>query len=213
MQESLYLKEIASSAAFVLTFFLFVPYIRSIRRKETVPHFFSWVVWAFGTFIVFFAQLADGAGVGAWPIGFSACITSYVALLSYRVRSKIEITTQDRVLFALAVAAIPAWAVASDPLWAVVFLTLADLLGFGPTLRKAFSHPYEEHVGFFALGGVRNALVVVALEHYSWTTVLFPAAVGIGCVIVAAIIVIRRTAIPRAVDADATDKGEISESS
>lgn len=192
-----FIKEIASGVAFILTLLLFVPYILSIKRKEIVPHYFSWTIWAFGTLVVFFAQLSDGGGIGAWPIGFSACITCYVAFLSYRVRSKIEITVQDRILFGLAVSAIPAWVIASDPIWAVVFLTLADLLGFGPTLRKAYSRPYEEHVGVFALAGVRNALVVVALEHYSWTTVLFPAAVGIGCLLVAAVVFLRRYAIPQ----------------
>jgi hypothetical protein len=194
---SLLIKEIASGTAFVLTFLIFVPYILSIKRNTTIPHFFSWAVWAFGTFVVFVAQLSDGGGIGAWPIGFSACMTSYVAFLSYRVRAKVEITGQDRVLFGLAMSAIPAWAIASDPIWAVVFLTVADLLGFGPTLRKAYSHPYQEHIGFFALGGVRFALVIVALEHYSWTTVLFPAAVGLGCFLLAAFVLLRRVAIPQ----------------
>ncbi len=188
-------KETASAIALVLTFLLFVPYIRSIKQQTTVPHVFSWIVWAFGTFVVFLAQLADGGGVGAWPIGFSACITAYVALLSYRARSNIEITRQDWVLFSLAILAIPGWVIASDPFWAVLFLTIADLLGFGPTLRKAYRNPYQEHMGFFALGGVRNLLVVIALEHYSWTTLLFPVAVGLSCLLVALFLAIRRAAV------------------
>jgi hypothetical protein len=153
------------------------------------------MVWAFGTFVVCLAQLADGGGVGAWPIGFSACITGYIAFLSYRARSSIEITRQDWVLFCMATLAIPGWMVASDPFWAVLFLTIADLLGFGPTLRKAYRNPYQEHLGFFALGGVRNLFVVAALEHYSWTTLLFPAAVGISCALVALFLAIRRSAV------------------
>lgn len=197
MLDPFFIKEVASGAAFVFTLLIFVPYILSIKRKKTVPHYFSWMVWAFGTFVVFFAQLSDGAGIGAWPIGFSACMTCYVAYLSFQVRSKIEITAHDRVLFGLAILAVPAWVIASDPIWAVAFLTLADLLGFGPTLRKAYVRPNEEHVGFFILAGVRNALVIVALEHYSWTTFLFPAAVGLGCVLVAGLIVLRRAAVSR----------------
>jgi hypothetical protein len=77
------LKSLFSAGAMVLTFALFYPYVRSIIRRETRPHVFSWVIWGIGTFTVFFAQLADGAGIGAWPIGLSAVITSYVALLSW----------------------------------------------------------------------------------------------------------------------------------
>jgi len=195
MLDTILLKELASGTAFVVTFLLFVPYIRSTRRGTTIPHVFSWVVWAFGTSVVFFAQLAGGAGIGAWPIGFSACMTGYVAFLAYRVRGHFEVTRQDWALFLLAVSSIPAWGLTADPLWAVVFLTAADLLGFGPTLRKAYIYPFQEHAGFFALGALRNGLVVFALENYSWTTILFPAAVGIACLLLAVFLVIRRTVV------------------
>ena len=186
------MKATASSIAFVLTFALFVPYIRSVWRGDVVPHVFSWLIWAFGTFVVFLAQLADEGGLGAWPIGFSACITGYVAWLSWRLKSQISITRHDWALLILAVPAVPAWLVASDPFIAVALLTTADLLGFGPTLRKSWQHPYQEHLTFFALGAVRNAFVVAALENYSWTTLLFPVAVAAGCILVATVLLIRR---------------------
>lgn len=189
-------KELSSGIAFTLTLVLFVPYIRSIKRGETVPHVFSWIVWGFGTFVVFLAQLADGGGVGAWPIGFSACVSAYIAALSYGERHSVRVVGLDWLLFSLAMLAIPGWVIASDPFWAVLFLTVADLLGFGPTLRKAFHSPYQEHLGFFALGGVRNLFVVAALEHYSWTTLLFPMAVGISCFMMAAFLAVRRAAVP-----------------
>ena len=191
-----YVKEISSGIAFVLTFALFVPYIRSTKRRETVPHVFSWVVWGFGTFVVFLAQLADGGGIGAWPIGFSACVSAYIAVLAYSERRSIRIVRQDWTLFGLAMLAIPGWTIASDPFWAVLCLTIADLLGFGPTLRKAWHNPYQEHLGFFVLGGVRNLFVVAALEHYSWTTLLFPVAVGASCLLMGAFLAVRRAAIP-----------------
>ena len=192
MPEVSLVKLLFSAAAFVLTFVLFVPYIRSIRKGTTIPHVFSWAIWAFGTFVVFFAQLTGGGGIGAWPIGFSALITSYIAFLAYSRRNESAITRLDWVFFGLALLALPAWGVASDPLWAVVLLTTADLIGFAPTLRRAYTHPYQEHAGFFAFGAVRNTFVVLALEHYSWTTVLFPAAVGMACLLVAASLLVRR---------------------
>ena len=73
------LKEFLSATGIVLTFVIFVPYIRSIRRGHTKPHAFSWLIWALGTLVVFGAQLVAGGGVGAWPIGVSGVITGYVA--------------------------------------------------------------------------------------------------------------------------------------
>jgi hypothetical protein len=185
-------KEFLSTAAIVLTFALFWPYIRSIRRGEIKPHVFSWVIWALGTLIVFFAQLADDAGVGAWSIGISGVITAYIALLAYFKRSDSTITTVDWVFFVAALSALPFWFLTSDPLWTVVILTMVDLVGFGPTFRKAYVRPHDEGIVFFGLAAARNLLVILSLEHYSLTTVLFPAAVGLACLVFVCMVGYRR---------------------
>jgi hypothetical protein len=186
------LKSLFSAAAIVLTFALFYPYIRSILLGETKPHVLSWVIWSIGTLVVFFAQLEGGAGIGAWPIGLSALITSYIAILSWTKGSDLSITLLDWGCLVVALLALPAWWITSSPLWAVLILTTVDLVGFGPTVRKAYSRPHEERTWFFLLGALRNAFVIVALEHYSLTTVVFPAAVGLACLALALFIALRR---------------------
>ena len=188
-------KEILSTAAIALTFVLFFPYIRSIRRGETKPHVFSWFIWGLGTLIVFCAQLAGHGGIGAWPIGVSGLITSYIALLAYLKRSDSSITRTDWAFLLTALSALPFWFVTSDPLWTVVILTTADLVGFGPTFRAAYRRPHDERIWFFALAAARNLLVILALEHYSLTTALFPAAVGLACMVLAVLIAYRRHAL------------------
>ena len=186
-------KEFLAAAAVLLTFAMFVPYIRSIRDGRTKPHAFSWIIWALGTVVVFLAQLADGGGFGAWPIGVSGLVTAYIAVLAYRSRCDTSVTRTDWVFLAVALAALPCWLLTSNPLLAVVLLTGMDLAGFGPTFRFAFSHPHEERIGFYSLGAVRNALAIAALEHYSFTTVLFPAAVGVACIVFVMMVAYRRT--------------------
>lgn len=188
-------KELLSAAAIVLTFAVFVPYIRSIRRGLTKPHVFSWLIWALGTFVVFLAQLADSAGVGAWPIGVSGVITAYVAVLAYGKKADSAITRTDWAFLIVALAALPCWYLSSDPLWAVVLLTGLDLAGFGPTFRSAYLRPHGERMGFYSLVAVRNALAILALEHYSPTTVLFPAAVGVACAALVGMVAYRRKQI------------------
>jgi len=185
-------KELLAASAIVLTFVAFVPYIRSILTGRTKPHAFSWIVWGLGTFVVFLAQLADRGGVGAWPTGVSGIITAGIAVLAYRSRSDTSITKIDWVFLAIALAALPCWLLTSSPLVAVVLLTGMDLAGFVPTFRFAFLRPHEEHIGFYSLGALRNAVAIAALEHYSWTTVLFPAAVGIACALFVAMVAFRR---------------------
>jgi hypothetical protein len=185
-------KEAVSAVAIVLTFALSAGYIRLILAGSIKPHVFSWIVWGVSTFAVFFAQLADNAGVGAWPIGTSGLLTFSIAILSYIKRGDTHITPTDWAFLLAALSALPAWYVTSNPLWAVVILTVVDVIGFGPTLRRAYDQPHLESGPFYALGALRNGLVIIALEHYSLTTALFPAAVGAGCLVVAAVVMVRK---------------------
>lgn len=184
--------EILSYIAIALTFYSFYPYIRSILQNEFKPHVFSWVIWATTTFIVFFAQIEGGGGAGAWPTGVSALITCYVAYLAYKNIGDIKITRLDWVFFLTAMSSIPFWYLTADPFWAVIILTTVDVFGLVPTLRKAYDKPYEESVQFYAITTVRNIISIVALDIYSTTTILFPAAVAFFCFVLIVVVLYRR---------------------
>jgi hypothetical protein len=186
------MKEILSAAGIALTLIAYYPYIRSITRGNTRPHVFSWVIWGSVTVIVFLAQLAGGGGLGAWPIGVSGLISIYVAVLAWVRRSDFTISRLDWLFFVLAISALPLWFFTADPLWAVVILTTVDTLGFGPTFRKAYRLPFEEHLLFFVLIALRNLISIAALELYSVTTVLFPAVTAAACAVFIAMVVWRR---------------------
>jgi hypothetical protein len=188
-------KEILSAVAIALTLAAFVPYIRTIISGTTKPHVFSWVIWGATTFVVFLAQIEGKGGVGAWPIGVSGGITIFVAVLAYVKRADITITKTDWLFFVSAISSLPLWYLTSDPLWAVVVLTTVDVLGFGPTVRKAYSFPHSESLLFFSLFAARNLLVIMALENYSVTTVLFPAVIAAACMLLMAMVTYRRRAI------------------
>lgn len=187
-----YTKEALGLFAIALTIFAFFPYIRSIHKGETKPHMFSWILWGATTFIVFLAQYSDEGGAGAWPIGVSGIITLYVAALAYVKKSDISITKTDWVFFAIGVWSIPLWYFTSDPLWAVVVLTFIDLVGFIPTFKKSYSRPFDEQLGFFIIMTVRNFISIAALQNYSMTTVLFPAAVGVAALVFVLMVIIQR---------------------
>jgi len=187
-----YYKELLSAVAIALTFIAFLPYIRSILKGKTRPHVISWVIWGAVTFIVFLAQLADRGGAGAWPIGVSGIITIYVASLAYMKKSDSTITRTDWLFLILAMASLPLWYITADPLWTVMILTAVDLMGFGPTFRKAWLQPFEEQLTFFMLMAARNFISIMALTHYSLTTVLFPAATGVACVLFILMVSYRR---------------------
>ena len=188
-------KEILSAIAILLTLAAFIPYIRAILSGMIRPHLFSWIIWGSTTFIVFLAQLDAEGGVGAWPIGVSGIMTLFIALLAYVKRADLSITLTDWTFLAAAFCSLPLWYLGSDPLWAVVVLTTVDLLGFGPTVRKAYRFPQSESLLFFSLFAIRNILAVLALETYTLTTVLFPAAIAVACLSLISLVVYRRRAM------------------
>lgn len=185
-------KLLFSGLAITLAFVAFVPYIRSILKGRTRPHVFSWFIWGITTVIVFFAQLEADGGVGAWPIGVSGVITVAVAVLAFIKRADISITRTDWTFFAAALASLPFWYLTSDPLWTVVVLSVVDLFGFGPTIRKAYAFPHQESQLFFFSLALRNGFAILALESYSVTTVLFPLSITLACTVLLTMVAYRR---------------------
>jgi hypothetical protein len=186
------LVEFISIVAIALTIIAYVPYVAAIRAGRVKPHFFSWLIWSLTTAIVFFAQLAAAGGAGAWPTAVSAAITIYVAWLSLVLRSDFSANRADWVFLLAALLSLPLWYLTDDPLWSVVILTVVDALGFAPTLRKAWARPHEESLQFYLIFTVRSTLSVWALESRTLTTVLFPAAMVVACILVCGLLWWRR---------------------
>lgn len=189
------MKEALAAIAVIITFVAYVPYIRSILRGQTKPHVFSWIIWGVTTVFAFLGQLAGAGGIGAWPIGVSGVISLYVAFLAWERRADSTITRLDWAFLAAAFASLPVWWLTNDPLWAIIILTVVDMLGFGPTFRRAFHLPWGERVPYYVLMAVRNCIAIGALVTYSWTTVLFPGAIAAACALFVAMVVWRRRTI------------------
>ena len=189
------LQSFSTVLALALTIYAFQPYLRDILRGQVRPHVFSWVIWGTTTCLAFIAQLAAGGGPGAWVVGVSGVLSMTVAWLAWRHRGDVAITRLDWCFFTGAMSALPLWALTADPWWAVVVLTTVDLLGFGPTLRKAWRHPAQESLGFFGIFLLRNVLVIAALDTRTATTVLFPGAIAAACAAVMLMIVVRRAVL------------------
>ncbi len=191
MNEQL-IKSIVSGVAILLTFIAFFPYLRAILSNKIRPHFFSWIIWGITTLVAFLGQVAGDGGVGTIPIGVSALLTFLIAFLAYQRRADLSIHYSDWIYLIAAGLALPVWWLTANPLWAVVIMTTIDLFGFGPTIRNAYQHPGNEDPVFYLIFSFRNLLAIYALEVYSMTTILFPAAITVAGVIVAVVIWIGR---------------------
>jgi hypothetical protein len=186
------IKEYYSIIAISLTCIAYVPYIFSICKGRVRPHFFSWVIWFLTTFVVFAAQVADGAGVGAWPLGVASVISCSVMFLAYKHSSKRDITSLDKMFLVIALFSLWLWYLTSDPAWSVIILTIVDVCGFAPTFRKGYYKPFDDQPLLFILLSIRGVFILLALEHYSVSTALFPLMVSLMCITFATMLLYRR---------------------
>jgi hypothetical protein len=188
-------KEYLSAIGITLTFMAYIPYIRSILNNEIKPHVFSWGIWGVTTLIVFFAQLSDNGGVGAWVIGVSGTLVTAIALLAYFKKSDSSITKIDWLFLFIAIVSLFAWYFSSNALIAVIILTFMNVVGFAPTIRKSYAQPFSEGISFFIILVPRNLISIAALEHYSVTTVFFPAITALACITLISLVIYRRKSL------------------
>ena len=59
-------------------------YVRSVYQRKTIPHVYSWLIWAVLATIGYIAQVSTHAGPGAWNTGFTAIVCFIVFLVSLK---------------------------------------------------------------------------------------------------------------------------------
>lgn len=169
----------------------YVFYFKDIFANKTKPHAFSWLVWAALTSIAFFGQLSDNAGPGAWVTATTAAASFVVFGLAIKKGEK-DITLSDKLNLLGAVAALALWFMTSGPLLSVILITVVDFLGFMPTIRKSYHKPHEETLIAYVLAGLKFVLAIIALEHYSLVTWLYPASLIAANLFFVFMLVVRR---------------------
>ncbi len=172
----------------------YIPYFRDIFAGKTKPHAFSWLVWGVLNGIVFIGQIADGGRAGAWVVGFTAVVTLSIFFIALKKGEK-DIRLFDWLCLVGAGIALIPWLVTNDPLLSVILVTIIDLFGFVPTIRKSYTKPHEETLITYILSTVKYFLGIIALQNYSWVTVLFPVAMVVVHIFFIALLIVRRRQI------------------
>jgi hypothetical protein len=164
-------------AGSVIGIISYAPYFRDMLRRSTKPHPFSWFVWGLVSSIAFYAQIISGGGIGAWTTGITAFACLSIACFAVFLGER-RITRLDIICFIGALAGIVAWRITHDPLNAVLIVLVVHILGFIPTVRKAYRFPREETLVNYVLSLFKWGFGLAALSTLSLTTVLFPAGVS-----------------------------------
>ena len=159
----------------LLVLFAFVPYIRSILKRKTVPNVVTWWVWTFatGVLVVVYLQSSEPSG---WTI-FLPIVYFFgqgiVALLSLTYGVK-EWTRFDVICLIGGVLSIGLWYVFHSPIPALIANIAGDFFGALPTIRKTYAHPESEDAVAWTLGSLGALATLLAIENVSLFVVIFP---------------------------------------
>lgn len=162
----------------IVTVVGFIPYVYSVFRKKTKPHFFTWLVWGMLTGIIFAIQLSQDAGPGAWGIGVTAATCIVIMVLSFFWGEKTG-TLFDWLALGVSMAAIPLWLATSDPTFSAVLVTFIDVAAFYPTVSKTYKNPWGEHLFYYWIWLIKYPTSILGLNVINVANAVYPAVWGI----------------------------------
>jgi len=166
-------KEFLALGATILIVVAYAPYVKDTLKGKTRPHIYSWLISGLITFIVFGLQLSHHAGWGALPTFAAATAGLIIFFLSLDGR-RAPITKSDTFFFAMALIATGLWLIAHQAVLSVIIVSLIELLAFAPTYRKSLKRPDQETLSSYLINTLRFSLATIAVQNYSFVTVLYP---------------------------------------
>lgn len=165
------MKETIAIIASLLAIVGNVPYLRDIIAKRVQPHPYTWLVWSIVSCIIFFGQLAKGAGIGALPTLASEIFTIIIFFFSLQYGFK-KIHHIDTLFLIISLLGIIPWVITKDPTYSVIIAVAIDLTAFVPTLRKTWLHPRTETPTLYRMNVLRHILMLFSLQAYNIATTL-----------------------------------------
>ena len=123
------------------------------------------------TCIVFFGQVAKGAGIGALPTAAAEVFTIIIFVFSLKYGFK-GITKTDTIFLVCALLGIVPWVFTRDPTLSVIIAVSIDLIAFSPTLRKTWEQSKTETPILYGSNVLRHILTLCSLQTYNIATTL-----------------------------------------
>jgi hypothetical protein len=168
-------------------------YYRGIFSKTnpTRPHIFTWLAWTIAIGFVFFAQVKESAGAGAWATGFTGINCLIITIIAF-FRGEKDIKWTDWICLFSSIAGIMYWKVTSGFIVPIIILSLADVVAFIPTYRKDYLKPDEDTASAFLLNALKFGVALLAIDSWSIATYFYPATLMLDNLLCSAIILFRR---------------------
>lgn len=148
-----------------------VPYLIDVIKRKVQPHPYTWLIWSIVSCIIFFGQVAKGAGIGALPTAAAEVFTIIIFFFSLKYGFK-HIRKIDTVFLVVALLGIIPWLLTKDPTISVIVAVSIDLVAFIPTIRKTYANPVTESPALYGANVFRHILMLFSLQAYNVATML-----------------------------------------
>ena len=144
-------------------------------RRPVKPQPLSWVLFGFLTATGAAVQVMQGAGLASWCLLLTSVACFLIAGISF-VRWRDEwhfdlfhaaVTVAALLLFAFSLVTSRDARIATA---SALSATLADLVSYGPTFKKARVKPEDDSAGNFALNSLKTVPALYALPVYTVAT-------------------------------------------
>lgn len=180
----------------LVSIFVFVNYVRTVLKKETKPHAYTWLIWGLTQGTAVAGLWYGNGGWGAAALTLSTVSVALIFLLSLRYGTK-NITRSDTVVLILALLAIVIWWQLDNPLLAILMVTVIDLIGYIPSWRKTAKEPWSEALASWSVSPFGHIFAIAALAEYNFFTLLYPISIVIANYTLVVIGLINRTRIAK----------------
>jgi len=164
---------------------------QTLRKGGVEPHPFSWLLWATVTGVACAVQVSQGGEAGSWVTGFTAVVCFFIGGLTL-FKNEWRFSWFDWASVVVGLFVLGFYIFAKDPTYSAIFATVADVVGYGPTLKKGWAEPHKDSATSFALNGAKFAVALPALGSYSLATWLYPATITVVNGGVAVMLLLRR---------------------
>lgn len=168
--------------------------VQTIRKGGVQPHPFSWLLWGLVTLVAYLVQWSQGGEAGSWVTGFTAVVCFVIGGLTLR-KNRWQFSWFDWFSAGAGLFALGFYVFARNPTYSAIFATAADVVGYGPTIKKGWTEPHRDSATSFALNSGKFFVALFALGSYSIATWLYPATITIVNAGVAVMLLLRRKAI------------------
>jgi hypothetical protein len=205
------IKDVMGALAVAIALAAYGLYAWKSLRGEARPHPLSWLIFGVLTGTGYLVQVDQNAGPGSWVMAITTVVCLMLAVMGlWRGERAFPWYEWAFLATAVVIFAFYLWSrspeLISDtlsgasrdliirhaPAISASLAAFVSVLGFGPTVTKAWRRPYSDSSSTFALNSLKFVPSFFALDTISVATCVFPAALVVANATVALIIYLRR---------------------